>query len=179
MNSRTRDRWSFDPRWCQLANRWGTRHYVRILFVAISRLGDGGLWYVLMAGMALLGGWRGFFAALHMLCTGAVATLLYRSLKGRTRRPRPFRVHAHVVALTAPLDEYSFPSGHTLHAVCFSIVAVSWFSWLAAPLLAFTLLVAASRVVLGLHYPTDVAAGFILGSGLGALSAWLGSMLVA
>ena len=54
-----------------------------------------------------------------MAGTGIVAWLLYRTLKRRTRRPRPFRVHREVIARAPPLDEFSFPSGHTLHAVSF------------------------------------------------------------
>jgi undecaprenyl-diphosphatase len=71
---------------------------------------------------------------------------------------------------TPALDRYSFPSGHTLHAVSFTILATASFpqlTWLLAP---FATLVAASRVVLGLHYPTDVAAGALIGALLAVLS---------
>jgi membrane-associated phospholipid phosphatase len=65
----------------------------------------------------------------------------------------------------APLDEFSFPSGHTLHAVSFTIVALAYYPWLAPLLVPFTAGVALSRVVLGLHYPSDVlaATGIALG----------------
>lgn len=53
----------------------------------------------------------------------------------------------------APLDEFSFPSGHTLHAVAFSLVAMAHYPVLAWALVPFTASVAVSRVVLGLHYP--------------------------
>jgi undecaprenyl-diphosphatase len=62
-----------------------------------------------------------------------------------------------------PLDHFSFPSGHTLHAMAFSLVALFYYPHLAWLLLPFTLLVALSRVVLGLHYPSDVMAGAALG----------------
>ncbi len=68
-----------------------------------------------------------------------------------------------------PLDAFSFPSGHTLHAVAFSIVAIAYYPALAWVLVPFSLLVAMSRLVLGLHYPSDVLAG----AALGALIAWL------
>jgi len=70
----------------------------------------------------------------------------------------------------APLDAFSFPSGHTLHAVAFTLVALSYFPALAPVLVPFALLTAASRVVLGLHYPSDVLAGAALGAGIAGAS---------
>jgi len=163
---------AFDPRLCRMASRWARRRGIHRFFGIISRLGDGGFWYGLMIVLAVLGGTRGIVAALQMLGTGLVAWLLYRTLKLHTRRPRPFRAHPDVTARAAVLDEYSFPSGHTLHAVSFTIVAVAWFPFLALPLIVFTVLVAMSRVVLGLHYPTDVLAGVLIGTALGAVSVW-------
>lgn len=170
---RLRQGLAFEPRWCRTANRWGARRGVRRLFATVSRLGDGWLWLALAAGLAATPGPRGKWAALQMLATGVVASLAYRVLKRMTRRSRPYRAHATVVARAAALDEYSFPSGHTLHAVCFSVIAGSWFPLLAPPLIVFTALVALSRVVLGLHYPTDVIAGALLGAALGVASLWL------
>ncbi len=61
------------------------------------------------------------------------------------------------------MDEYCFPSGHTLHAVNFSLVALAWYPQLLLLLLPLTALIAASRVVLGLHYPSDVVVASLLG----------------
>lgn len=166
-------RFALDGRVCVLANRWGARRIVGLFFGAISRLGDGMFWYALMAVLAVLGGQRGLTAALHMIVTGLAALLLYRLLKRWTRRPRPYRVCPGVIAHVPPLDEFSFPSGHTLQAVSFSIVALTWYPQLALLLLGFTALVAASRVILGLHYPSDVLAAILIGSGLGTASLWL------
>ncbi|MEO9078937.1 MAG: phosphatase PAP2 family protein [Rhodanobacter sp.] len=171
--------WAFDPPLCRAASRWAAHRAVHRIFAAVSRLGDGWLWYGLMAVMATCAGRRGVHAALQMICTGIAAWLLYRTLKRRTRRLRPFRVHADVVARAPPLDEYSFPSGHTLHAVSFGIVATSWFPLLVLPLALFAVLVAMSRVILGLHYPTDVLAGAVLGTLLGMGSLWIDPLLTA
>jgi undecaprenyl-diphosphatase len=163
---------TFDPRLCRAASRWAARRGIHRFFAVVSRLGDGGFWYGLIAVIAVAGGIRGIFVAAQMLGTGLVAWMLYRALKRRTRRPRPFHAHADVIARAAALDEYSFPSGHTLHAVSFTFVAAAWFPLLAPPLIVLTVLIAMSRVVLGLHYPTDVLAGATLGAALGAASLW-------
>jgi undecaprenyl-diphosphatase len=163
-------RLALDRRVCIAANRWGARRAVGMFFGVVSRLGDGIFWYALMAVLALLGGERGAIAAAHMALTGLTALLLYRLLKRWTRRPRPYHSCPGVIAHVPPLDEFSFPSGHTLQAVSFSIVAIAWYPPLAPLLIGFTLLVAASRVILGLHYPSDVLAAVLIGSGLGSAS---------
>ena len=144
--------------WCLRANRLGEWSALRGFFAAVSRLGDGVFWYVLMAALVLIDGLDGLRSGIHMAATGAVALLLYKTLKRYTRRPRPFAADLRIRAWVAPLDEYSFPSGHTLHAVSFSVVALAYYPWLAPLLLPFTAGVALSRVVLGLHYPSDVLA---------------------
>ena len=164
---------AFDRRVCVAANRWGTRRAVGVFFGIVSRLGDGMFWYALMLALAALGGWRGLQAAVHMAVTGLAALLLYRLLKRYTRRPRPFRACPGVIAHIPPLDEFSFPSGHTLQAVSFTIVALAWYPLLAPLLVTFTALIATSRVVLGLHYPSDVLAAIGIGGALGTLSLWL------
>jgi undecaprenyl-diphosphatase len=155
---------------CLALNRWGARSLVHGFFATISRLGDGVFWYALMAALALAGGARGAMAALHLAVAGLVALALYRLLKHRIRRPRPCEGNLGVVALVAPLDRFSFPSGHTLHAVVFTAIACAWFPSLAILLVPFALLVALSRVVLGLHYPSDVLAAIVIGLLLAAVS---------
>lgn len=136
---------------------------------AISRLGDGIFWYALMLALLL---WRrdAAQAVLHMAGAGLACAMTYRLLKRGTLRPRPYQVHASIARGASPLDTFSFPSGHTLHAVAFSIVALAYYPSLAALLVPFTFLTAVSRVVLGLHYPSDVLAGAALGAALGAAS---------
>lgn len=159
--------------WCFACNRWGRRHLVRAIFAAISRLGDGVFWYALMAVIVLTDGIDGLSASAHMAATGVVALLMYRLLKRWTRRPRPFASDRRIFALVRPLDEFSFPSGHTLHAVAFTVVALAWYPGLAWLLIPFSTSVAVSRVVLGLHYPSDVLAATGLGLALGSVSLWL------
>lgn len=159
-----------DLAWCLRFNRASHRRELERLFAVVSRLGDGVFWYTLMLLLLIAQGQTALPVVARMLAAGAMALTLYKWLKSRTTRPRPCARHGHIRAAVAPLDEYSFPSGHTLHAVSFSIVAVYYYpalAWLVAP---FTVLVALSRMVLGLHYPSDVLAGALLGTGLALLA---------
>jgi len=159
-------------RLCRRLNR-GVQHTgVRVFFKTASRLGDGVVWYALMLALPLLYGDEGLRVAAIMLATGAVGLALYKFLKRTFVRERPFIRHAGISLAGAPLDRYSFPSGHTLHAVAFTWLAVAAFPVLGFVLLPLALAIAASRVVLGLHYPTDVLVGALLGAitgGTGAL----------
>lgn len=159
--------------WCLRANRLGERSGSRAYFAAVSRLGDGVFWYALMAALVLADGYDGLRASAHLAATGVIALALYKLLKRWTRRPRPFASDQRIHAWVAPLDEFSFPSGHTLHAVAFSLVAMAHYPALGWVLVPFTASVAASRVVLGLHYPSDVLAATAIGSTLAGISLWL------
>lgn len=169
----------WDRRLCIGANRWGGRQWVGSVFGHVSRLGDGPFWYALMLMLAVLGGPQGRLTALEMAAGGWIALQLYRGLKRWTRRPRPFRACPGVIAHIPPLDEFSFPSGHTLHAVSFTVIALAAFPLLALILLPFTLLVGLSRVILGLHYPSDVLAALAIGLLLGSGTLGMAHLLIA
>ena len=163
-----------EQRLCAFANAACRRRAVRALFRGVSRLGDGVIWYLLMATVPFFVGLDrledGLRVSAQMLAAGAFGLLLYKILKRKLVRERPFIGLIGIECAMPPLDRYSFPSGHTLHAVTFTAIAISYVPQLAVVLVPFALLVAASRVVLGLHYPTDVLAGAVLGGLLAAAS---------
>lgn len=145
-------------------NRASLYTWLRAPFQVTSRLGDGVFWYAIMLALLLGAQADAVPAVVHMIVTGLVCTALYKWIKRKTVRPRPFEAHPGIVRFDPPLDHYSFPSGHTLHAVAFTLVGVAYYPWLAWLTVPFSLLVALSRVVLGLHYPSDILAGAFLGS---------------
>ena len=151
------------------ANRLTHGRVLWRFFAVVSRLGDGIFWYALMLALLLAGGDYGPIAALQMAVLGVVSLLLYKAIKHLSKRPRPLAVEVLNVRVL-PLDEFSFPSGHTLHAFGFTLVATHWFPWLGLLLWPFALCVALSRVVLGLHYPSDVLAAMVLGWALSEVS---------
>jgi len=155
---------------CLFCNRLTRWRAIKSSFALISRLGDGVFWYCLMLVMAVLDYPRGTLVALHMAAVGFVGLLIYKLMKGRMVRQRPSITWSQIRRGTAPLDLYSFPSGHTLHAIAFTTIAIDFYPALGWLLIPFTMLVALSRVVLGLHYPSDVLVGAIIGFGLAAWS---------
>ena len=159
---------------CRYLNRSSRSSAVRQLFRAVSWLGDGWIWYALMLALPLVYGVAGLQAALHLAATGALGVLVYKLIKNHAVRERPYITHSAIECASAPLDRYSFPSGHTLHAVSFTIMLTSYLPQWAAAFAALAALIALSRVILGLHYPTDVAAGAALGGVLAFGSVQLG-----
>jgi undecaprenyl-diphosphatase len=155
---------------CRTLNRGATYVLVRRVFQVASRLGDGIAWYVLILALPLVYGAAAVRPAVMMALTGALGVAIYTALKRLFVRERPFITHESIDLAAAPLDRYSFPSGHTLHAVCFTWQACAHFPELAWVLVPFAALVASSRVVLGLHYPTDVVAGAGIGAALAQLA---------
>jgi undecaprenyl-diphosphatase len=134
------------------------------LFRVASRVGDGVLWYTLIAVLALTFGAEGRHVALQCAIAGTAGLLVYRLLKNVLVRERPYITHAAIVCAGRPLDRFSFPSGHTLHAVSFTVIICFALPLLAWVLVPMAVLIAGSRVVLGLHYPSDVVAGGIIGA---------------
>jgi undecaprenyl-diphosphatase len=154
---------------CRRLNRGAAFVLPRRTFQIASRLGDGIVWYLLILALPLLYGAAAFRPAIVMALTGALGVILYALLKRLFVRERPFITHTAINRAAAPLDRYSFPSGHTLHAVSFTWQACAHFPELAWVLLPLAALIAGSRVVLGLHYPSDVLAGAAVGAALAEL----------
>jgi len=154
---------------CRTLNRGASRALPRRVFQSASRLGNGVAWYVLILALPVIYGVTALRPAITMALTGALGVALYSLLKRLFVRERPFITHTSIDLAAAPLDRYSFPSGHTLHAVSFAWQATAHFPELGWVLLPFAALVAGSRVVLGLHYPSDVLAGAAVGAALAEL----------
>jgi len=165
------NRW--DVELCEFCNRQSRHISVRNLFRLASRLGDGVFWYTLMIVLLLRYQAAALPAVIHMLAVGLACTAVYKLVKHKTLRPRPFNVYPAIVCMGKTLDQFSFPSGHTLHAVGFSIIAVFYFPALIWLLLPFSILVALSRPILGLHYPSDVLAGALIGTLIATCSLYL------
>ena len=148
---------------CGILNRAARPRQIQLFFICVSRLGDGGVWYAAMLALPLLFGERGLSTSLQMIQVGAINLVIYKTVKHLAGRARPCDVDPRISISTAPLDQYSFPSGHTMHAVAFSTVITAHHAELTWWLVPLSSLIALSRLILGLHFPTDVAAGALIG----------------
>ena len=148
-------------------HRWPAPRWIRMWMLASTRAGDGWLWAVLGVALLLLGGEKGLPAVSAATSAGILSIVLFLLLKRVFNRRRPCELEAHCWATLAPPDEYSFPSGHTMVAFAVTAPLSLFYSELLWTLLFCALSIAVSRIVLGMHFLTDVIAGAALGSGLG------------
>lgn len=137
------------------------------LFMAASRLGDWPLWA--LTGMGLLMQRDPHLERVALAAGLAIllSVVTFKLIKNLAGRPRPFETWRTVTCLVQPPDRFSFPSGHTMTAFAVWGSLYIGIPFLAGCYLAMAVLIGLSRVFLGLHYPTDVLLGALLGSSIG------------
>jgi undecaprenyl-diphosphatase len=143
--------------------------YVSVL----SDLGEGIGWVAGGVALAILGGSKGRRAGLATAFSSLAATYVVQTrIKPLFRRVRPFvNREARVVGIKPP--DHSFPSGHTASSFA-GATALAFYYPKAAPLLyVLATAVGASRVHLGVHFPSDATVGGVIGIGIGTFGAWL------
>lgn len=158
-----------DLRWFAHLQAWTPPRWFREAMIGLTRLGDG--WaYLGLVPLSQMGGsgWRVLAAG---CAAAALGNALMLTVKRRVRRPRPCDLAPHRRFAVRPPDRWSFPSGHSVNAFSLGALMALTFPRVAPLCLVVAGSVAASRVVLGMHYVSDVVAGSLMGAAVGAL-AW-------
>jgi undecaprenyl-diphosphatase len=162
-----------DQKLMRRVHRWSAPQWVRMWMMAATRAGDGWLWCAMGLVVLLFGGPERYAAALAGTLAALTGIVIFLRIKRFTGRQRPCAMEPHCWATLLPPDQFSFPSGHTITAFAITVSVSLFYPGLAAGLLFCALSVGASRVVLGMHFLSDVAAGAIIGTGLAFGSVWL------
>ncbi len=146
-------------------NRWSAPQWVRTWMMLASRAGDGWLWGML--GIAILCSsdpmrFQAIGSGLLAVGTGIV---IFHKVKRVVCRTRPRDIEPHCWAHIVTRDRFSFPSGHSTTAFAVALSLGSYYPEILPLLLVLAANVAISRVIVGLHFLSDV----IVGSGMGAV----------
>ena len=142
------------------------------LMPAVTMLGNGGVVWLAAAAAMLAAGW--FRCGLTMLAAlGFGAVVCNVGLKPLVARLRPCDRTPNLKLLVPRPKDYSFPSGHTLSSVAAAVVLLHSFPLLGVAALSLALSIGFSRLYLCVHYPTDVAAGGLLGLFTAWLAIWM------
>lgn len=137
---------------------------------AVSRSGDGYLQVALPLLLWAVDPARWQALALHCALAFALERSLYLLLKPGLARRRPPEVLPSFSSVIQASDKFSFPSGHAMASMLLASVVALHAGALAWPLFVWAAAVAASRVLLGVHFPTDVIAGAALGAAIAQLT---------
>lgn len=148
-------------------HRWRAPRWLRYWMIASTKLGDGWIWYSIGIALLLFGGESRFVAFGAAATAEAATVVLFRFIKKVSKRKRPCQLESHCWSKILPPDQFSFPSGHAMSAFAIAVPLLILYPQLAAALLALSVSIAVSRVILGMHFVSDVVVGSLMGAGLG------------
>jgi len=151
-------------------NKWPAPRWVRRVAIVATRAGDGWLWYLTGLAILFLGGAERLTAVASAGSAALVGVGLFTSLKKLSGRKRPCEIEPHCWATLLPPDQFSFPSGHTITAFAVAIALGEFYPVLFPALLVCAIVIATSRILLGMHFLSDVMVGALLGTGLALTS---------
>jgi undecaprenyl-diphosphatase len=160
-----------DHRLMRRVNRWNAPLLVRLWMIAATRGGDGWLWYAMGSVVALFGGSERFRALAAAMVAVGIGIAVFLVMKRACGRKRPCALEPHCWATLLPPDQFSFPSGHTITAFAMAVSLGMFYPALLVGLFFCAASVALSRILLGMHFLSDVVVGGIIGGLLGYAAA--------
>jgi undecaprenyl-diphosphatase len=136
----------------------------------LSKTGDGQLYLILGLMLWWLEPQHGALFLYSALLAYMLEIPIYILLKNSLKRKRPCH---HIIKLSAhivPSDKFSLPSGHTAAAFLMASLIAHFYPTLSVVAYIWASCIGGSRVLLGVHYPSDILAGVLLGLGISAIS---------
>ena len=146
-------------------NRWSAPRWFRWWMLGATRAGDGWLWAMVGIAVLMSSDVLRFRAIEASACAVAVGIVVFHRIKRVFCRTRPRDIEPHCWANIITQDKFSFPSGHSTTAFAVALSLGSFYPEIMPVLLILAANVAISRVIVGMHFLSDV----LVGSGMGAL----------
>jgi undecaprenyl-diphosphatase len=141
--------------------------FIRALAVVLAHSGDSWFWLVGLGLLWWLGSGEWQQLALVMIIGILITALVVMVIKFTVRRSRPQGDWGKVYRMT---DPHSFPSGHAARSTMLAMIGLGLGPlWLGLTLMIWAPLVGLARIILGVHYPSDILAGMVLGLIMGVL----------
>lgn len=156
-------------------NRWSAPRWFRWWMLMATRAGDGWLWGAIGIAVLLSPATARFQAVEAAVTAIAVGVAVFQGTKRIFRRTRPRDIFPHCWAQIHTRDVFSFPSGHSTTAFAVALSLGSFFPEILPLLLVIAANIAVSRVIVGMHFLSDV----LVGSGLGACIGYAAFRFVA
>lgn len=135
-----------------------------IIMLYITKLGGAAFTLVIPLLLIIFGKGRARLIGVEWLVSLVISHIVVRAIKRLVTRERPFNILKNINTFDINLKDYSFPSGHT--TAIFSIITVLSINlpFLKYFFVALAVIIGISRIYLGVHYPSDVIVGIIIGS---------------
>jgi undecaprenyl-diphosphatase len=159
-----------DHRLMRRVHKWRAPRWVRLWMICATRGGDGWLWYPMAISILLFGGPERFAAVAAAAMAVGIGVAIFLVAKRKAGRKRPCALEPHCWASLLPPDQFSFPSGHSITAFAMALSLGLFYPSLMIGLLFCAFSIAISRIVLGMHFLSDVIVGSALGATLGYLA---------
>jgi undecaprenyl-diphosphatase len=156
-------------------NRWRAPRWFRWWMLLATRAGDGWLWGMVGVAVLLSSDVMRFRAIEAAACAVTAGILMFHKVKRVFCRARPRDIEPHCWCHIVTRDMFSFPSGHSTTAFAVAVSLGSFYPETMPLLLALAANVALSRIVVGMHFLSDV----LVGSGMGAVLGYAAFRFVA
>jgi undecaprenyl-diphosphatase len=154
-------------------NRWRAPRWIRWWMLLATRAGDGWLWGAIGIALLVSEAPLRFRSVEAAGCAVAAGILIFHNIKRVVHRTRPRDIEPHCWACIVTRDRFSFPSGHSTTAFAVALSLGSFYPEARPLLLVLAANVAVSRVVVGMHFLSDVLVGSAMGAALGYVAYFL------